>query len=69
LEADYAAALSNHKMHQLLAMEREGGPKGLVERVRLVRPERASSHAKIWEIVADEATDAGEANDGEDGRS
>ena len=78
LEADYAAALSNHKMHQLLAMEREGGPQGLVERVRLVRPERASSHAKIWEIVADEATDAGEAvdaadageaNGGEDGRS
>ena len=60
-EAEYAAALSDHKAHQLLAMEREEGPDGLVERVRLVRPERASSHAKIWEIVADEVDDADEA--------
>ena len=65
-EADYAAALSDHKVHQLLAMEREDGPDGLVERIRLVKPERASSHAKIWEIVEDKADQGG---DGEDGQS
>ena len=53
-EADDAAALADHKLHQLLALEREAGPQGLVERVRLVRPERADSHAKIWDIVADD---------------
>lgn len=57
-EADYAAGLCGHKVHQLLALEREEGPDGLVERVRLVRPERASDHAKIWEIVGDDADDA-----------
>jgi len=68
-EAEYAAALSDHKAHQLLAMEREEGPDGLVERVRLVRPERASSHAKIWEIVADEAHEAGGASEPGDGEN
>jgi hypothetical protein len=58
-EADYAAGLCGHKVHQLLALEREDGPDGLVERVRLVRPERAGEHAKIWQIVADDADDAG----------
>lgn len=54
-EADYAAGLCDHKVHQLLALEREEGPAGIVERVRLVRPERVASHAKIWEIVEDGA--------------
>jgi hypothetical protein len=63
-EADYAAALSDHKVHQLLAMEREDGPEGLVERIRLVRPERASTHAKIWEIVDDRVGEAGNGGDG-----
>lgn len=53
-EADYAAALADHRVHQLLAIEREEGPQGLLERVRLVRPERAGSHAKIWDIVDDD---------------
>ena len=53
-EADYAAGLCDHKVHQLLALEREHGSEGIVERVRLVQPERATSHAKIWEIVADD---------------
>lgn len=62
-EADYAADLAaDHKVHQLLALEREEGPKGLVERIRLVRPERADSHAKIWQIVDDD--DVGEAGGG-----
>lgn len=52
-EADYAGSLCDHKVHQLLAIGREQGPQGLVERVRVVRPERAADHAKIWEIVAE----------------
>ena len=49
-EADYALGLSDHKLHSLLAIEREPGPSGLVERVRVIRPERAADHARIWEI-------------------
>lgn len=64
-EADYAAGLCDHKVHQLLAMERDEGPEGIVERIRLVRPERATSHAKIWEIVDDDP----ESGDGEAGGS
>ena len=53
-EADDAASLCDHKVHQLLAIEREPGPGGLVERVHLIHPERAREHAKIWEIVTDD---------------
>lgn len=63
-EADYAAELCDHKVHQLLAMEREAGAQGIVERVRLVRPQRARSHAKIWEIVDDPAAELGDDEDG-----
>ncbi len=49
-EADYARELSNHKLYSLLAIEREPGAAGLTERVRVIRPERAADHAKIWEI-------------------
>ena len=52
-EADYALGLSDHKLHSLLAIEREPGPAGLTERVRVIRPERAADHAKIWEIEPD----------------
>jgi hypothetical protein len=50
-EADDAAALADHKLHSLLALERALGDQGLVERIRVVRPERAGDHAKIWRIV------------------
>lgn len=53
-EAEDAAALCEHKIHQLLAIERELGPEGLIERVHLIRPERAADHARIWEILPDE---------------
>ena len=49
-EADDALGLSDHKLHSLLAIEREPGPAGLSERVRVIRPERAADHARIWEI-------------------
>ncbi len=50
-EADDAAALADHKLHSLLALERELCDQGLVERIRVIRPERAGDHAKIWQIV------------------
>jgi hypothetical protein len=53
-EADYAASLCDHKVHQLLAIEREAGPEGITERVRLIHPERATDHARIWEIVPED---------------
>ena len=58
-EADEAAALCTHKLHSLLALEREMTEDGVAERFRVIRPERASDHARIWEIVpeADDAQD------------
>ena len=53
-EADDAAGLCEHKVHTLLALGREVTDRGLVERVRVVTPERATDHARIWEIVDDE---------------
>ncbi|MFQ6017030.1 MAG: DUF6505 family protein [Kiloniellaceae bacterium] len=61
-EADYAAGLCEHKMHSLLAIEREAAEGGIVERIRLIRPERAQDHARIWQIVPDD-------EDGGDGLS
>ena len=53
-EADDAAGLCDHKVNTLLALEREATEAGLVERVRVITPERAQDHARIWEIVEDE---------------
>ncbi len=64
-EADDAASLCAHKVHQLLAVEREAGPGGLVERVHLIHPERAREHAKIWEIVTDDDGPEGDSGAGE----
>jgi hypothetical protein len=52
-EAKYAAGLCEHKLHTLLAIEREPGAAGIVERFRVIRPSRAQDHAKIWTIVED----------------
>lgn len=52
-EADYAAGLCEHKLHTLLAVEREPGPDGIRERFKVIQPHRAQDHARIWE-VADE---------------
>ena len=64
-EADHAASLCEHDVHTLLAIEREHGEAGLVERYRVIRPDRARDHARIWKIVTDEEN--GEASNG--GRS
>ena len=53
-EIEEASALCEHKINTLLALEREVGPDGLVERFRVIRPERARDHAKIWEIVPED---------------
>ncbi len=58
-EAEYAAGLCDHKAHTLLALERGLNDDGIVERFRVVVPERAQDHAKIWEIVPD-GDEAGE---------
>jgi len=52
-EADHAAALCDHKVHTLLALEREYDTAGLVERFRVIRSDRAQGHARIWQIVPD----------------
>ena len=53
-EADYAASLCDHGVHTLLAVEREATEAGLAERFRVVKPERAKDHAKIWTLVEDD---------------
>jgi hypothetical protein len=50
-EADHAASLCDHKEHSLLALERELDDGRVIERFRVIRPDRARDHAKIWEIV------------------
>lgn len=49
-EADYARSLADHKLHTLLAIERAPAEAGIAERIRIVRPERAEHHARIWEV-------------------
>lgn len=53
-EADHAASLCEHKVHTLLAIERELTESGLVERFRIIRPKPDQDHARIWEIVPEE---------------
>ncbi len=56
-EADQAAALADHKLHTLLALERALDETGVVERFRVIQPARVRDHAKIWEIVPDTGTE------------
>jgi len=56
-EATYAAGLCEHDPHTLLALERALGDEGIVERFRVIVPERAPDHANIWEIVPDDGAD------------
>ncbi len=57
-EADYAAKLCEYGLNTMLALERDVTDEGLTERFKVIHPERAQDHAKIWDIVADE--DAGD---------
>ncbi len=56
-EAEEAAALCQHKLHTLLAIEREITEEGVVERFRVIIPARAQDHAKVWEIVPEDDED------------
>jgi hypothetical protein len=58
-EVEEAAALCEHKIHTLLALEREMTEAGVVERYRVIEPGRAQEHAKIWEIVPEDDADNG----------
>ena len=53
-EVDYAASLCSHKNFTLLSLAREYSDEGIVERFRVIQPDRARDHARIWEIVTDE---------------
>ncbi len=50
-EADHAASLCEHKVHTLLALERELTDEGVVERFKVIRPSRTRDHARIWQLV------------------
>ena len=52
-ELDDAVDLCAHKLGTLLGLEREPAEDGFVERFRIIEPQRASDHAKIWQIVED----------------
>jgi hypothetical protein len=53
-ETDFAAGLCDHKINTLIAVEREFGSKGIVERFRTIEPSSRGAHAKIWTIVDDD---------------
>ena len=58
-EAEDAASLAEHKTGTLLAIEREpaepqtDGSPAFTERLRVIQPQRAQDHAKIWDFVED----------------
>lgn len=53
-ELEDAVGLCEHKLGTLLALERAPAEQGFVERFRVIEPERAKDHAKIWTIAEDE---------------
>jgi hypothetical protein len=53
-EAEFAGGLCQHKLNTLIAVEREFGPDGVVERFRTIVPRAQPDHARIWAIVEDE---------------
>ncbi|MEX0921234.1 MAG: DUF6505 family protein [Rhodovibrionaceae bacterium] len=54
-ELDDAAGLCEHKVHSLLTVERGLDEHGeILERFRVVTPQRAQEHATIWSIEEEE---------------
>lgn len=53
-EADFAAGLCDQPVNTILAVEREFGPDGIVERFRTVEPAGERPHARIWTLVEDD---------------
>ena len=53
-EADYASTICEHKLHTLLAIEREFGDEGIEESLKVIRPNAASHEGlKIWGVEED----------------
>ena len=53
-EAEFAAGLCEYEPHTLLAVEREFGPDGIIERFKVVRPQGDDpSRPRVWSIVED----------------
>ncbi len=56
-ELEDAASLCDHKLHSLLTVERQLNEQGEIqERFRVITPQRAKDHAKIWTIEEDRET-------------
>ena len=54
-EAEYAAGLCEYKTHTLLSIERDLTDDGeIVERFRVITPQRAQDHTNIWSIEPDD---------------
>ena len=54
-EADYAAGLCEHDRNTLLAVEREAGADGIIERFRVVAPPSSGmTHAGVWTVTEEE---------------
>ena len=54
-EAAFAAGLCDQKVHALLAVEREFGENGVVERFKVIRPPKDGRLARSWTVVEDDA--------------
>lgn len=54
-EIRFAAALCEHPVNTLIAVERELGDEGIVERFRAIRRDTPGDHAPVWEIADDGA--------------
>ena len=53
-EAEYTAGLCDHPAGTLLAIERELGNEGVMERIKVIPKHDDGAHAKIWSVVEDE---------------
>ncbi len=52
-EVRFAADLCAHPINTLLAVQREFGPAGIVERFRTIERKSSGGHARIWAIELD----------------
>ena len=55
-EAEFATSLCAHPINTLLAVERDFGPDGIVERFHTITRDGAPAHTKIWTIGPDAET-------------
>jgi len=46
-EAHYASTVCEYPLHTLLAIEREFGDDGIVESLKVIRPQRADGHGQV----------------------